>query len=462
MNVSLIIKTTIKNKKMVNVRFRLIDGRRNDLFVKSEFSVDIRFWDVDNECYRNVKACPYSLQDRKDVKDKIAMRKIMIEDIYLGVKDKGSLTSKIFNEHVQNHLKYGEDTAVNMDLMINQMNYYLQEKKFSPPKVKSFNTLIKSVVRFQNYCSFVQNHEVKIMMSDVNAQFLRDYRNFMHNEINYIKKYPTLYADDPISKRLKVRSKNYVEELLIRLRSFWNWCVNDEKVSHNPFRNFDIEPPVYGDPIVMTENEIGILEMATIKDPKLDKARDYMVFCSNVGCRPSEAVRLMKSNLINNQEDGHTTKNVVYFQHKGARRRITKIDNPLNQAALNVVNKYQISAGKRLLPKLNLQEYNKDLKNLFKTLGLNRNIAVFDRRTGEESVESLDKMVSAHMGRRNFISAVANLGVDKAVYTQMSGHQINTPHLARYILATNKSKKDIVDRIHQRDSASDYFQQNIG
>lgn len=464
MNVNLIVKTTDVKKKMVKVRFRLLDGRRNDLFVKSEIAVDIRFWDNDNESYRNVKACPYTLAEQKAVKDTIANRKMLIEEIYLQVKDNGILTSKKFNEYVQNYLKYGKDTAMNMDLMVNLMKNYLQEKNFSVPKVKSFNTLIQSVIRFENYISYEQKSELKIMTSEVNHQVLRDFRKFLHNEISYISKYPDLYWDKAITSRLKVRSENYVEELLIRLRSFWNWCINEGKVSHNPFVKSDIEPPVYGEPIVMLDNEKEILVNAKIENSDLDLARDYMVFCSNVGCRPSEAARLLKINLVSKEEDGITTKNVVCYQQKGARRRIVKIDNPLNHAALNVVNKYHFLVGERLLPKLNLSRYNKDLKKLFKTIGLTRDVLICNRRTGEEKIVSLDMFATAHMGRRNFLSAVANSGADKAIYTKMSGHQINTPHLTRYISASNKSKKEIVDRICPNINGSyesNYFQQSI-
>ena len=47
----------------------------------------------------------------------------------------------------------------------------------------------------------------------------------------------------------------------------------------------------------------------------------------------------------------------------------------------------------------------------------------------------------------NNISAVVNSGVDKAIYTKMSGHKINTPHLSRYIEVSNETKKNVVDSI---------------
>ena len=43
MHINLIIKTTNEKKNLVKVRFRLLDGRRADLRVKSDILVDIRY-----------------------------------------------------------------------------------------------------------------------------------------------------------------------------------------------------------------------------------------------------------------------------------------------------------------------------------------------------------------------------------------------------------------------------------
>lgn len=447
MHINLIIKTTNEKKNLVKVRFRLLDGRRADLWVKSDILVDIRYWDFDRECYRNIKTCPYSLQEQKSVKYQIANRKMLIEEVYLQCENKEQLTSKSFNQLIQFNVKFGKESALNMDMIVNLMQLYLKEKEFSVSRTKSVTTLLRSITRFEKFISYRQKEEVKFVMTDVNPQFLRDFRRFMHNELDYIEKYPELYSDSKLVASFKTRSENYVEDLLIRFRSFWNWCVDEGRVSHNPFVRFEIIAPVYNEPIVMTKNELRILVNAKLDDERLDLARDYLLFCSSIGCRPGEAALLTKSNVVVREEDGVITKNVVFFQKKGARKSITRIDNPLNQVALNVVNKYYFQAGESLLPKISMGNYNKLLKILFKTIGLTREIRVFDRRTGEEQVVTLDEVATAYLGRRNFLSAVVNSGVDKAIYTKMSGHKINTPHLSRYIEVSNETKKNVVDSI---------------
>ena len=109
MHINLIIKTTNEKKNLVKVRFRLLDGRRADLWVKSDILVDIRYWDFDRECYRNIKACPYSPQEQKSIKDQIANRKMLIEEVYLQCENKEQLTSKSFNQLIQFNIKFGKE-----------------------------------------------------------------------------------------------------------------------------------------------------------------------------------------------------------------------------------------------------------------------------------------------------------------------------------------------------------------
>jgi integrase len=445
MNVNLIVKTTDVKKKMVKVRFRLLDGRRNDLFVKSEISVDIRFWDNDNESYRNVKACPYSLAEQKAVKDSIANRKMLIEDIYLKVKDNGTLTSKKFNEYVNATIKYGSATALNVDLLTVQMQEYIKDKGFSTSKIKSTNTNINTILRYERYKSLLTGVEYKTLLSGVNRQWLKDFKEFIEKEMDIIVNYPELYPDKKIVRSFSVRCDNYVNEVLTRLRSFWNWALAEEKVSHNPFAKFDIEQPVNGDPIVLTKNEILTIYKSKVVDDCLAKVKAVFLLCSFVGCRISELDRMTKANnLIEKEVDGVKIKCLEYYQTKGARKRIFKITTPLNHIALEMINNYYFETG-RVMPKISISAYNENLKRLFETIGLTRDELLFDRRTGKEKRVPISQLVSSHMGRRNLLSMAANSGADKSVYTSITGHKINTPHLNRYIKVETSTKKDLLD-----------------
>jgi len=444
MNINLIVKTTDLKKTKVKVRFRLIDGRHNDLWVKSEINVDIRFWDEERECYKNIKACPYTMTEQKAFKDKIANRKMLIEEIYLQVKDNGKLTSKKFNEYVNATLKFGSASALNVDLLSVQMHEYIKDKRFAKSRAKSTTTNINTVLRYERYKSLLTGIEFKTLLSDVNLHWLKDFKEFIENEMDIIQNYPELYQDKKIVRSLSVRCDNYVNEVLTRLRSFWNWALAEEKVSHNPFARFEIEQPVNGDPIVLTRNELLSIYHTDVKDECLAKVKSVFLLCSFVGCRISELDRMTKANnLIEKEENGVKIKCLEYYQTKGARKRVFKITTPLNHIAQEMINNYYFTTD-RIMPKINLSAYNENLKILFETIGLTRDELLFDRRTGQEKRVPISQLVSSHMGRRNLLSMAANSGADKSVYTAITGHKINTPHLNRYIKIETSTKKDLL------------------
>ena len=166
MVISTKVETTCRKKTMVNVRFRLIDGRHAELWVKSEIKVDIRFWDNENECYRNVKASPYTLTEQKIAKDAVALRKMKIEEVYLKLKDKNiRLTSKIFNEYVEKFIKYGSFEELKVNVLTDQLGRYIIDRRFGKTKVKAINTLINSIKRYERYVSHIKPIEYPTYLS---------------------------------------------------------------------------------------------------------------------------------------------------------------------------------------------------------------------------------------------------------------------------------------------------------
>ena len=111
---------------------------------------------------------------------------MLIEEVYLQCENKEQLTSKSFNQLIQFNIKFGKESALNMDMIVNLMQLYLKEKEFSVSRTKSVTTLLRSITRFEKFISYRQKEEVKFVMTDVNPQFLRDFRRFMHNELDYV------------------------------------------------------------------------------------------------------------------------------------------------------------------------------------------------------------------------------------------------------------------------------------
>jgi site-specific recombinase XerD len=441
-------ESTCKKKTMVNVRFRLFDGRHAELWVKSEIKVDIRFWDNENECYRNVKASPYTLTEQKIAKDAVALRKMKIEEVYLKLKDKNiRLTSKIFNEYVEKFIKYGSFEELKVNVLTDQLGRYIIDRRFSKTKVKSINTLINSIKRYERYVSHIKHIEYTTYLKDVNKLWLKDFQTYFENELEIIKDYPELYVNDKEVRYFSIRTENYVIEIMGYIRRFWNWALNEELVNDNPFAKYKLNQPVYEDPIVMTKNEVYKLYSVDLDDEDLDLVRSIFLFKYSIGSRPGELDSMTKEkNLIELEEDGEIIKAVEYTQPKVAKKTKRKPATPLNALALEMMNKYYFTT-ERVMPKISSSSYSKKLKQVFEIAGIDRKVLVMNKETGEYERKPLYMLASPQMARRTFLSHAVNSGADKSVYTSITGHKINTPHLDRYIFVQPTTKKKLLDEM---------------
>ena len=96
------IRTSTKDKKLVNVRFRLTDGRDIQLFHKSDIKVCPGDFDAKNE---KIKAkIIFDAELRKQIDDDITDRKKLISKIYLQAHDKSVLTSEWLEDAINREL----------------------------------------------------------------------------------------------------------------------------------------------------------------------------------------------------------------------------------------------------------------------------------------------------------------------------------------------------------------------
>lgn len=73
------------------------------------------------------------------------------------------------------------------------------------------------------------------------------------------------------------RSKNTLNNILVRLKTFWIWCMNEGYTERNPFNKFKIESAEYG-----TSYYITVEERHQLVDAELEGMvavqRDIFVF----------------------------------------------------------------------------------------------------------------------------------------------------------------------------------------
>jgi len=257
-----------------------------------------------------------------------------------------------------------------------------------------------------------------------------------------VDKFPELY-DSKTKNRVQIKGEDTINTYMIQFRTCWNWCMYHDKVSHNPFKHLKIEQPNYGEPVVLSKNELDKLYYFNVNDDKLSLVKDTFLLSTYLGCRIGDYKKLTKLNIVSVvNEQGNSSKNVEYFQNK--KRKYKKLVSiPLNLVAQEIISRYYFET-KNLTPRIN-GDYNELLKVLFEKAGLNYKVRRINPKTGEEELVPFIEFVSSKLSRKTFISILVNTFDNMDKITSLTGHERDTPHLKHYIKINNDSKKEYVD-----------------
>lgn len=228
-----------------------------------------------------------------------------------------------------------------------------------------------------------------------------------------------------ISKDIKANS---VITIMKRIRSFFNWAKNKKYIKGTPFDDYafteNIGVEIYSEPVCMTRDELTKLFLSKQETAHKELVKDMFCLQAAIGCRVGDFLRL----TYNNIQDGR----VIYFPQKTS-EFADKVIVPLSSRANEIIDKYRNKTKDNLImPFMNSVEYNKTLKNVFKTAELDRVIVRYDRDLKKEVYDKLCDIATSHLARRTFVDILCQAGEPIHVVASMSGHSENSKAFDRY------------------------------
>lgn len=120
---------------------------------------------------------------------------------------------------------------------------------------------------------------------------------------------------------------------------------------------------------------------------------------------------------------------------------------PINETAMNIIERYADPNRKSLLPFISDQKYNEAIKEIFTIAGVTRNVVVRNSLTGEEEIRPINEVASSHMARRTFTGNIYSAFKDQALVSELTGHAPGSRAFARYREIDQKMKREMVDVI---------------
>lgn len=438
--VTAFIRTSNKDS-VVNIRFRLSDGRNTQLFYKSDILITPSVWDKKKEKIKT--KTPYPEEDRLRINNSILEYKKMILSIYAAsggaIKNSGDLTLLI-DKHLHPD-KYAED-----DLISCIFDSYLSDAKPSENYCKSVRLVKECVRRFSIYES-IESGNTYIRINDFTEDVLKKFMAFLTIEYtlfdgNGIPKpgYESMYP--PRTRTPKERGRNSINKMMKVFRTVWNHAMRHGCTDSNPFALLEVPSQTYGTPYYITIEERNLIaDFDLSEDPRLAEQRDIFIFQCLIGCRISDLYRLTPANVVNDT--------IQYIAKKTMSDKPKTIIVPLNSKAQEILKRYYDGIRKEgsLFPFISEQKYNKRIKQIFRKCGIARNVTVYNSRTGKEETRPICEIASSHLARRTFVGNLYKKTGNIDLVSSLSGHSPTSSAFFRYRDIDIETKKRLVEEI---------------
>lgn len=331
-----------------------------------------------------------------------------------------------------------------------EYNRYIDTHKFSDHRRRQNRVIWRTLKRFELFKG------LSFTFDNITADTLRDFEKFLVDEHKLFvkqnekdgetkvvrisaeqKKYQKAFNAVPESRTPKPRGQNTINDFMLRLRSFYIWANDNGMTTNNPFRHHKINECVYGTPYYITIDERNHLYQFDFSDnPDLARQRDIFVFQCLIGCRVSDLWAMTKSNLI----DGA----IEYIPRKTKEGRAITVRVPLNAIATEIIERYKDYEGATLFPFTSQQQYNRDIKTMFRLSGLTRIVTVINPTTREEEQRPICDIASSHLARRCFVGNLYKKVKDPNLIGKLSGHKEGSRAFTRYREIDEETSKELV------------------
>lgn len=248
------------------------------------------------------------------------------------------------------------------------------------------------------------------------TDLLLEYRKFIYDEYLYVHQFPELYPSGGGRHAPRQRSKDTTAvHDLKALQAFFRELEDTDEISHSPFRKISgerrrsIMHVMYDAPFFLKADELRRV-MATEVPADLQWAKDIFVMNCALGCRISDLLSLTMDK-VEVSEDGIPY--VHYVPRKTARMMTVnqEVVTPLIAPALEILQR----TGLRLMEgnqHYGKQRYNKTLRELLQTCGINRTICLYDSELGDNVYRPIYEVASSKLARKTHVDMLNKVQIN--------------------------------------------------
>ena len=432
-------KTPAKNNvtDLARVYFRVRDKGGVDIKAASELSINPNHWSAERQGY---KARVAFVSDEKKTafdRDVQTLIHLITEEYHRGV-DGGWLQSLIEEYHHPNINTRGGNRSEEYRLAY-QCRLYAESHILANDTLKHHLSNVEKIERYERFQHEIMHRRgFALCIDTITADNLRDFHTWLKEEHNFVEQFPLFYEGIHPSKVAQVRSENCLAGVFYKIRTVIKWCIKKGMTRNNPFDQYKIAQPMYGDPFYLTLEERDKVYYTDLSGlhPSYTVFRDIFMFQCMIGCRASDLNRLTKDNVT----DGI----VEYIPQKTKGVHPNTVRVPLNGKATAILERYK-DLDNALLPRFSMYNYNMKIKKILKYVGIDRMVITLDPKTRKDVSKPLYEAATSHTARKTFIGNLYRQVKDPSLIASMSGHSEGSRAFARYRKIDDEMKKELVN-----------------
>lgn len=431
-------KTAAKNNvtDRSKIYFRVRDTEGVDMKAVSELTINPNHWSAERQGYKpRVVLVPDEVRMalEKDIQN---ITHLITKEYYRGADSKW-LQSLIEEYHHPYINSRGGNRSEEYHLVY-QIQKYLDETPLAAQSQKHHRNNIKKLTRYERFQHEVMHRRgFRLCIDTITADDLREFKKWLQEEHLLAEQFPLFYQNIK-PRTYQARSENAIAGCFYRLRTVIKWCIKKGLTRNNPFDQYQVGRQIFGDPFYLTFEERDKVYYAELEGlPASDKVyRDLFMFQCLIGCRVSDLNRLTKANIV----DGF----IEYIPHKTKLEHANTVRVPLNQKALDILERYK-DLDEALLPRFTLINYNKRIKRILEAVGIDRVVRTLNPKTRQDEAHPLYEVASSHTARKTFIGNLYKQVKDPNLIASMSGHSEGSRAFARYRKIDDEMKKELVN-----------------
>lgn len=448
MTIRFLIRTSVKFKptdleSKVPLSLRFKEGTAIDKFLVTKIMVNPNLWDTKNQQVKSRMVCDEEM--RQQVDSEVTAIRRFFEDAYQHDRDNIDKNwPKLILDKYYNPSKYKQETVEEKKTLLSLYDYYLEMHPLSDIRIRNNRVVMRVLQRYELFVRLTHPRKRKftLYIDDVDNAMLHDIWKYVKNEHVYRDNYPELFEAAPEKRPSKPRGENTLIDYFCKIRTFFRWCYDNGLTQNRPFDKFHLDEPVYGTPVFITlEERDKLLDADFADDARLAMQRDIFVFQTLIGCRVSDLYALTRDNIINDA--------VEYIAGKTVDGNPRTIRVPLNSISRGILDKYKHREGKKLFPFTAQQDYNEDIKEVFKRAGLDRMVTILNPTTRRQEQKNLYEVASSHMARRTFVGNLYLETKDKGLVATLSGHDPNSDAFNRYWAPNEEVRLEMIEKLER-------------